>query len=225
MTPTAFAYDPSISVKQTTQSVTTQIPFSTQHVQDAGLYEGTQKVIKPGIMGEKTTITKEHLLNTKSVRLDLFEIISKQPEDEIIADGTLPYPTIKDNTGKLIFPCNGEVTSTDKSGSHEGFKAIDVANSEGTPLLAPADGVITFVDGYGGYGNCLQMDSGQYHFLMGHLSSFNVVVGQMVTKGQQIGLMGNTGDSSGAHLHLEIYISGVKQYIPNIFKLEMGQII
>lgn len=225
MTPTVFAYEPGINVKQTTESTITKIPFSTQHVQDAGMYEGTQRVVKQGVMGEKTTVTKDCVLNSKSVRLDIFEFISKSPEDEIIADGTLPYPTIKDNTGKLIFPCNGEVTSTDKSGSHSGYTAIDVANSEGTALLAPADGVITFAEGFGGYGNCLQMDSGQYHFLMGHLSSFNVVVGQTVTKGQIIGYIGNTGDSTGAHLHLEVYVNGDKQYIPNIFKLEMGQII
>jgi len=147
------------------------------------------------------------------------------PVNEVIKVGIKPYPTIPDNSGKLIFPCRGEVTATDKEGSHAGFKAIDVANQTGEPIYSPIDGVITMASVFGGYGNCIQMDDGDYSFLFGHLSAYNCEVGQNVTKGQIIGYIGNTGDSSGSHLHVEICLEGVKQYIPDIFKLELGDII
>ena len=147
------------------------------------------------------------------------------PVNEIVKVGIKPYPTISDNSGKLIFPCNGVVTSTDKPGSHEGYTAIDVANSIGTPIYSPMDGVITMASVFGGYGNCLQMEGGSYSFLFGHISSFNCEVGQNVKKGQIIAYIGNTGNSSGSHLHLEISINGEKQYIPNIFNLQMGDLI
>ncbi len=147
------------------------------------------------------------------------------PVNEIVKVGIKPYPTISDNSGKLIFPCHGEITSTDKPGSHEGYTAIDIANQTGEPIYSPADGVITMESEHFGYGNCIQMSNGAYSFLFGHLSAYNCEVGQNVVKGQIIGYIGNTGNSSGSHLHMEIYIDGQKKYIPDVFNLNMGDIV
>ena len=78
-----------------------------------------------------------------------------------------------------------------------------------------------------GYGNCIQMTSsdGSYSLLFGHLSDYNCEVGQNVVKGQIIGYIGNTGNSSGSHLHMEIYIDGQKKYIPDVFNLNMGDVV
>ena len=210
-------------IPQTQTIVKTEIPFSTQYIQDPNLYVENRVILQQGVNGEKTSSPKQYSCDGKQTTIELFKTITKQPVDQIIAVGTKPFTTIKDNSGALIFPCNGEVTSTDKEGSHAGYTAIDVANSADTPIVAPCDGVITFAESYGGYGNCIQMASGRYSFLFGHLNSYNIQVGQEVRKGQIIGFMGSTGYSSGAHLHLEIYLDGVKQYIPNIFDLQMGE--
>lgn len=202
-----------------------EIPYKTDCIDDANLYEGIQQLVQAGANGEKIVIKKDPFLRSPSLFAEALEVISKPVESEIIAIGTNPCPTMVSITRELIFPCNGTVTSTDKSGSHAGYTAIDVANSAGTPLLAPVDGVITAAGSYGGYGNCLQMEAGHYSFLMGHLSDFNCEVGQVVKMGEIIGYMGNTGYSTGSHLHLEIYLDGQKQYIPHVFNLGMGDII
>ena len=92
-----------------------------------------------------------------------------------------------------------------------GSLPLDIANASGTPLRAPADGVVAFV-GWNPY------DSSDPSFMlvMGHAgglesrfmhlqSRYVVRAGQSVKKGQLIGYMGNTGNSTGAHLHWEIY--------------------
>lgn len=211
-----------VSAQTTSESTQFETPFQSVTIQDPELYADQSVVVQAGSPGisTKTIETKTLLSKTISTK-ESFSVISL-PVNEIIKVGIKPYPTISDNSGKLIFPCNGTVTSTDKEGSHSGFQAIDVANSIGSPVYAPGDGVITMTKWYQGYGNCLQMDSGNYHFLIGHLSGFNCSVGQQVKKGDLIGLMGSTGNSTGSHVHLEIYLGGEKQIISNVFNLGLG---
>jgi len=91
---------------------------------------------------------------------------------------------------------------------------IDLANISGTPIYATADGDVSTVasmqtDGhYYGYGNYLIIGhNARFASLYGHLTSFAVSQGDHVTKGQIIGYMGNTGWSTGPHLHFEIWES------------------
>jgi len=209
----------------TAQSVVVKTQFETETEDSPDMYIGESELLKNGTMGEdRITIFSEYdgwgLVNSTQ-----FTEILTEPISEIMLVGTKQYPTLLSNDGQLILPCNGVVTSTDKSGSHEGYTAVDIANSIGSPLYAPEDCVITMAEYYGGYGNCLQMSGGKYSFLFGHLSAFNVSVGQEVSKGDIIGFMGSTGNSTGSHLHLEVYINGEKQYIPNVFNLGMGDTI
>ena len=61
-----------------------------------------------------------------------------------------------------------------------------------------------------GYGNYIEIDHGNgYYTAYGHLNSFNVSAGQTVSRGQQIAVSGNTGISTGPHLHYEVYIGGL----------------
>ncbi len=63
--------------------------------------------------------------------------------------------------------------------------------------------------GHGGYGNYVKIDHGNgYYTAFAHLSSINVSLGDIVTTGQQIAVSGNTGISTGPHLHYEVYIGG-----------------
>lgn len=85
----------------------------------------------------------------------------------------------------------------------------------GTPILAIADGEVTLARYYGGYGNCVminhgksEVDGSSYMSLYGHASQLLVSQGERVTKGQTIALVGSTGNSTGPHLHLELYKDG-----------------
>lgn len=87
---------------------------------------------------------------------------------------------------------------------------IDIANSIGTPVVAAADGVVSYVGSMNGYGNVVMVThsiEGQlFTTTYAHLSGFNTSVGTTVSKGQQIARLGNTGNSTGPHLHFEIHV-------------------
>ncbi len=76
----------------------------------------------------------------------------------------------------------------------------------GSPDIHASDeGVVTFAGQQNGYGNVIMIDHGNgYQTVYGHLSSIGVHVGQVVQQGESIGVMGNTGRSTGTHLHFEI---------------------
>ena len=85
-------------------------------------------------------------------------------------------------------------------------QAVDVAGDEGTPVRAVAAGVVRFA-GWSekGYGNLVVIDHGNYQTLYGHLQQTpGVSTGQNVAGGAVVGLLGNTGFSTGPHLHFEI---------------------
>ena len=88
---------------------------------------------------------------------------------------------------------------------------IDYAAPQGTRVLAPSDGVVSFRGWKGGYGNAVMVthDNGM-ETLYGHLSAFisGVDVGSRVNAGTVIGLVGSTGHSTGPHLHYEVRING-----------------
>ncbi|MFC0200201.1 DUF5930 domain-containing protein [Paracoccus rhizosphaerae] len=89
---------------------------------------------------------------------------------------------------------------------HEG---VDMAGPVGTPIHATGDGVVTYAGRQGAYGNLIKIE----HELgtetrYGHLSRIGVKVGQRVSQGELIGAMGNTGRSTGPHLHYEVRMNG-----------------
>lgn len=87
---------------------------------------------------------------------------------------------------------------------------IDIANSIGTPVIAAADGVVSYVGTMSGYGKLVMvthsLDGAQFTTVYAHLSGFTSSVGDVVSKGDQIAKMGNTGNSTGPHLHFEIHV-------------------
>ncbi|MGV0852073.1 M23 family metallopeptidase [Mycolicibacterium phlei] len=92
---------------------------------------------------------------------------------------------------------------------------IDIANSIGTPVLAASDGVVIAAGPYAGYGNHVKIrHSDGTVTLYGHLSSWQVEVGQRVWAGDQIAKMGNTGNSTGPHLHFEVLLNGTDRVDP-----------
>ncbi len=102
--------------------------------------------------------------------------------------------------GKRIDPLNR------KAAFHEG---IDFRGRTGDPVIATADGKVIYAARNGGYGNFIKIShGGGYTTSYGHLSKFNVHSGDHVTRGQVIGLVGNSGRSTGSHLHYEVNHKG-----------------
>lgn len=86
---------------------------------------------------------------------------------------------------------------------------MDFSAKVGTEIYATGNGVVTFAGWKQGYGNCLMIDHGYgFQTLYGHMSKFKARVGQKVTRGEVIGQVGNTGKSTGPHLHYEVIVRG-----------------
>jgi murein DD-endopeptidase MepM/ murein hydrolase activator NlpD len=123
----------------------------------------------------------------------------------------------------FIYPTRGRLTSkmgfrmdpfTNKRAYHAG---IDLANRVGTPITASQSGKITYVGFKGNYGRTVIVKHQQgYSTLYGHLDRILVKRGQHVRQGEKIATMGNTGRSTGPHLHFEIL-----QYRKNIDPLKI----
>jgi len=97
---------------------------------------------------------------------------------------------------------------------------VDIAADQGKQIMAPGDGLITFASTRGAYGNVIMIDHGnKVTTLYAHLQEFAVKVGDKVKRGTLIGRVGNTGRSTGPHLHYEIRLNGVPQN-PDRFILE-----
>nr|WP_050982574.1 M23 family metallopeptidase [Mycolicibacterium phlei] len=100
---------------------------------------------------------------------------------------------------------------------------IDIANSIGTPVLAASDGVVIAAGPYAGYGNHVKIRHADGTVtLYGHLSSWQVEVGQRVWAGDQIAKMGNTGNSTGPHLHFEVLLNGTDRVDPTGWLAKRG---
>jgi murein DD-endopeptidase MepM/ murein hydrolase activator NlpD len=108
----------------------------------------------------------------------------------------------------MIWPTRGTITSNFGRRWGRLHKGIDIANRKGTPIYAADSGVVTFSGRSGGYGNLVKISHGGLLTYYGHLSSRSVSVGQNVKRGQLIGYMGSTGNSTGSHLHFEVRVNG-----------------
>jgi len=132
--------------------------------------------------------------------------VAYRPTSNIVVNFTPDAGAVSGN-GSFIWPAGGGISQ----GYRFYHKAYDISNRAGGPILASDSGIVTvagWVDGYG-YGNRVMLDHGNgYQTLYAHLSVIQVKVGQRVNRGDVLGQMGNTGRSTGTHLHFEIRQGG-----------------
>jgi murein DD-endopeptidase MepM/ murein hydrolase activator NlpD len=121
---------------------------------------------------------------------------------------------IKANSAPNLWPVEGQVTGSfgeriDPFNGEGAFHSgVDIGSSYGHPIVAPADGVVTLTDTMGGYGKTIMLFHGNgISTRYGHLSGFAVAVGQHVQRGDVIGYVGESGRSTGPHLHYEVRIN------------------
>lgn len=192
---------PAISVVQG-KTFQRQVPNEVVYVEDSTLYVGESKVLVEGRQGtQEITVQKsiDSQGNTKEKIVDNHMVEDAQPR--VIALGVKEKPA-------YMMPVEDYVISSSFGPrwgrSHEG---IDLAVSAGTPVSAAADGVVIQSGWNGGYGISIYVDHGNGIITRyGHLSQAYAQVGRSVKQGETIGLSGNTGNSTGPHLHFEIRI-------------------
>ncbi|MGA6987375.1 MAG: M23 family metallopeptidase [Terriglobales bacterium] len=121
---------------------------------------------------------------------------------------------IRANSAPNLWPVEGQITASfgeriDPFNGEGAFHSgVDISAVVGSPVIAPADGSVTFADFLGGYGRAIMVDHGHgITTRYGHLSSFAVTAGQFIHRGDTIGYVGSSGRSTGPHLHYEVRIN------------------
>ncbi|MBO1511716.1 peptidoglycan DD-metalloendopeptidase family protein [Metabacillus sp. BG109] len=119
------------------------------------------------------------------------------------------------SSGNFMWPASGRHSSEygyrihPITGAQKLHSGIDIANSTGTPIVASASGTVIRSHYSSSYGNVVYIShniNGQvYTTLYAHMEARHVSAGQSVSKGQQVGTLGSTGQSTGPHLHFEIH--------------------
>jgi murein DD-endopeptidase MepM/ murein hydrolase activator NlpD len=137
----------------------------------------------------------------------------------------------------LLYPVKGINVLVEKFGDYFGGKihdGLDIAAVAGTPVVAAQDGVVVNAEWHSdGSGNeIILRHQGNFYTLYSHLAKIEVAPGQSVKKGEEIGVMGTTGDAVGIHLHFELLVGGpdgakvdpllfITSYLPNSLYKEM----
>jgi murein DD-endopeptidase MepM/ murein hydrolase activator NlpD len=185
----------------------------------------TQQLLTQKAEYEDQAVAQLNLIDRlKTDRRALEEAESQLAEDSksisVLIQRRLAQQRLRGNvayrgTGQMVFPSNGEITSSFGWRMHpilgyERFHAgIDFGADYGSNIFAADDGVVIFAGWYGGYGNAVIIDhGGGITTLYGHASELFVQEGQSVQQGSTIASVGSTGLSTGPHLHFEVRQNG-----------------
>jgi len=157
--------------------------FSTKNIGGDANAEGAKLTDKEVYMSYNDYLTK--LVNT-------------------VAFTPMGYPRVSSMTS--FFGYRSDPFNTASAEYHPG---IDFKGKTGDDVKSTANGRVVFAGWSNGYGNCIRIQhANNFETLYGHLSRIGVKVGQQITVGQKIGLVGSTGHSTGAHLHYEVRKDG-----------------
>ncbi|MCR5404263.1 MAG: M23 family metallopeptidase [Butyrivibrio sp.] len=181
-----------------------------QYIDNDSWYTTQSKVIQePSAGHRKVVVQVDYVDNSEEGRVIEKEEVTYQAVPKIIERGTIVPPTyIKPISGGRLSSGFGR-RSAPKKGASTYHKGVDWATPVGTSVVASSSGVVTRAGWGSGYGYCVYIKhSDGKETRYGHLSKVLVSVGQSVSQGQRIALSGNTGVSTGPHLHFEILING-----------------
>ena len=200
-----------------------EIALNNETVEQVNTVEEAEELIE-SIKEEKAeeldlSIVEKYTENEDEVKVKDVEIAKKEIEDKITKieeekerkEQEEKMPSV--NGIKLaVLPVNGIITSrygvssNIRKSTHTG---LDIAAPSGTAIKVVSDGTVTFASYNGSYGNLVKVDHGNgIETWYAHTSKMYVSVGQKVSAGDVIAAVGSTGNSTGAHLHLEIRING-----------------
>jgi murein DD-endopeptidase MepM/ murein hydrolase activator NlpD len=186
------------------------IPYETQYKESSEFFKGESIVKIAGKYGQreiKARITRENGIETGRAILE--EKVIKEPVTRMVAVGTKPPPP-RQGTGTFAYPARGRLTSGFGRRWGKNHNGIDIALPTGTPVKAADGGTVTFSGRQGTYGYLVIIDHGEgFTTYYGHNSKNLVSKGDKVHKGQTIAMSGNTGRSTGPHLHFEVRKFGV----------------
>ena len=214
----------SLSIKYTEVVERVQdMPYETEYIPDDSRYTTQKEIIQEGIAGSRKVRAEITYINGIEVDFNLLEEdVITAPQNRIVKRGTksvpreltlategrMPLPLKKGTYSRISCPFGPRKAPV--PGASTFHKGIDMAADTGTPIYASADGTVRYAGSEPGFGLYIKLShDGGVQTLYGHCSQLLVKKGEKVKAGQIIALVGNTGRSSGSHLHFEIRIDGV----------------
>lgn len=199
----------------------TFLNYETIEVETSSLNVGTRALLVKGERGEKVSnVEITYIDGIEQSRKVLSSAVIKNPVVETIGIGT--YSALPDDpatvyfgspltgTGQMGWPVNGGWIS-DSFISDRNHKGLDIAAPEGSEIYASEEGYVVSAGwNSGGYGNVVMIEHPDgYATVYAHMIMVYAVEGQYVTKGQLIGFVGTTGNSTGNHCHFEVRYQGI----------------
>lgn len=202
---------PLITVVATREVIVDEkIPYSVNIKYDDGLLLGEKLMISEGVPGERTVtyrITRENGLET--AREVLSQVVKSDPKTEEVVKGAITMVASRGSALRLSWPCEGGVVSSFGMRWGRMHEGIDLAADYGSSVVAVAGGTVVDAGWDGGYGMKVEIShGGGLTTRYAHLSKIYAAVGDSVDRGETIGLIGSTGNSTGPHLHLETIVGG-----------------
>ncbi len=206
-----------------TISYTETIDYKTQYIYN-DKKDVTYSVVKTRGQEGSQVVTAEviYVDGVESARKVIATTVTKQPVTKVVERGTKKVYSSGGNvvqqgdgiaTGNMLWPV--PICRNMSRGYFYGHYALDIANGPVTvrnkPCVAADGGTVVYAGWYYGYGNYVKIQHANgLQTTYAHLNSISVVNGQQVSRGQQVGLIGSTGNSSGPHLHFEVIRNGVR---------------
>lgn len=188
-----------------------KVPSGVKYEKDNELKSGVIQIVSSGKPGLKQVSYQTIRVNGELKEEKMVdELLIVAPVQSIVRQGTKVIPGT--GTGRFTLPVlRAKVTSEFGLRWGKNHNGTDFVSDE-RGILASDNGKVTFAGWKSGYGNCIIIDHGNgYKTLYGHLSKLGVRQDEVVKKGETIGVMGSTGNSTGIHLHFEIIKNGSQQ--------------
>jgi len=204
--------DAPVLTVQTTEVVTytENIPFETEYEESSSMYEGETSTKRKGVYGTQEVVAKVKRNNGEEISREVLSTKKlTDPVSQIVVKGTKKAPP-RQGTGTWAYPIKNYRISS-KYGWRWGrmHNGVDFAASKGTKIYATDGGTVTFAGYKGSFGYMVIINhGGNYESYYAHCSKLLVKKGDKVFQGQNIALVGNTGNSTGPHLHFEIRYLG-----------------
>lgn len=185
------------------------IPYEIAYENTSKLYKNEQTVKSTGTDGEKDVVVE--ILRHNGIEVSRNEIestILAEPAPQVVLVGTKEPPPLI-GTGNLTYPIRGRLSSGYGMRWGRLHSGIDLAAPTGTKIKASDGGKVIFAGYNGSLGYTVKIDHGGGKVtLYGHCSKMHVKVGDRVYQGQHIANVGNTGRSTGPHVHFEVQVNG-----------------
>ena len=208
---------------QTVRTVTVKesIKYTKKTIKNNKEYTSYSKCITKGVNGEREVVMQVTEINGLQVASEVISsTVTKQPVEAVYEVGTKKPSGV--GSGSFVWPVPGVRTISSPFGPRWGrmHRGIDISTGGiyGRTVVAADSGTATVKRSAGGYGLHIIISHGNgYSTCYAHLSAVSISSGATVAKGQAIGRVGNSGASTGPHLHFEIRVNNVARNPMNYY--------